>query len=121
MDEVNRLMSYKSLNAKWIQFPLISKQATKATKSDGIHDVGSWILSHRNVPQQNNCNDCGVIAALTIIAAFHWHFSCVVFMQVFTCMFAHYLALGLDLRFSAVNMPMFREKITLSILNESLC
>ncbi len=40
--------------------------------------------------------------------------------QVFTCMYAHYLALGLDLRFSAANMPTFREKMTLSILRGAL-
>ena len=41
--------------------------------------------------------------------------------QVFTCMYAHYLGLGLDLRFTAANMPAFREKMTLSISRGTVC
>ena len=41
--------------------------------------------------------------------------------QVFTCMYVHYLGLGLDLRFAAENMPTFREKITLPISRGTIC
>lgn len=51
-----------------------------------------------STPQQDNGTDCGV----------------------FTCMFAYYLALQLQLRFSAADMPYFRQRITLEILNKEI-
>jgi hypothetical protein len=35
-------------------------------------------------------------------------------------MYAHYLSLGLELRFSAANMPTFREKMTLALLKRAV-
>jgi len=67
----------------------------------GLLDVQSWETVPTQIPQtpqQDNCSDCGV----------------------FTCMFANYLSLGLELRFSAANMPNFRMKITLDTLNKKV-
>ena len=49
-------------------------------------------------PQQNNGEDCGV----------------------FTCYFANYISAGKALAFSALDMPLFRRRLTLGILNKAV-
>lgn len=64
-------------------------------------DVDSWEevpTRLEETPQQDNLVDCGV----------------------FTCTFANFLSLGLDLRFSAANIPTFRQRMTLELLNKKI-
>jgi sentrin-specific protease 1 len=77
----------------------------EATKHAGdtsvahLLDLDSWELIPTDTdttPQQTNDLDCGV----------------------FTCVFAYYLTLQLKLRFTADDMPYFRQRITLDILTK---
>jgi sentrin-specific protease 1 len=61
-------------------------------------DLDSWelISTDKDTPQQDNGTDCGV----------------------FTCVFAYYLSLNLELRFTARDMPYFRQRLTIDILRK---
>ena len=69
--------------------------------------VASWVEVPTQVwgdggvcvtPQQNNGVDCGV----------------------FTCYFANYISAGKALAFSAHDIPLFRRRMTLDILNKAV-
>ena len=57
-----------------------------------------WVPGPADVPQQDNGHDCGV----------------------FVCKFADYLSHGLDLAFSAADMPLFRNRIRQQILSNNI-
>ena len=57
-----------------------------------------WVPGPGDVPQQDNGHDCGV----------------------FVCKFADYLSHGLDLAFSAADMPLFRNRIRQQILSNNI-
>ena len=67
------------------------------THSDMEIDLSEWNnYTARPIPQQGNFYDCGV----------------------FACKFADYLSEGLPLVFSQTDMPYFRRRIVLEILNK---
>ena len=84
------------------------------------YSLGKWTLKEdfrtSGTPKQDNGYDCGVPyeynlphPIILILKRLYY------FIKVFTCMFAHYLSLDLDLRFSQKDMITFRERITLCL------
>ncbi|KAI1899255.1 hypothetical protein AGOR_G00059920 [Albula goreensis] len=76
------------------------KDEYKIKKSKEL-EVSKWVVSSlksSEIPQQNNGSDCGV----------------------FTCKYADYIARGLPLTFTQLNMPYFRKKMIWEILNQRL-
>jgi len=82
-----------------ILYYILILQAESLDKKKTEFDSTGWeLINVQDIPQQMNGSDCGV----------------------FACQFAEHLARGAKLNFTQEQMPFFRRKMALEILNGEL-